>query len=97
MQVPSPVPGPAQITVVESDGCHFCADAADALAGLAASFPLRVRTVDARSETGSELMRRHRAAMSPLVLLDDAYFSSGRLPRRKLEKALAARYGQHHG
>jgi len=97
MQVPPPVPGPTQITVVESEGCHYCADAADALAGLATAFPLRVRTVDALSGTGRELMSRHRAAMSPLVLLDDAYFSSGRLPRRKLEKTLAARYGQRHG
>ncbi|HEY0951895.1 glutaredoxin [Nocardioides sp.] len=97
MQVPPPAPGPALITVVESDGCHYCADAVDALARLAAAFPLRVRTVDALSEPGRELMRRHRAAMSPLVLLDDTFFSSGRLPRRKLEKALAARYGQRHG
>jgi hypothetical protein len=31
--------------------------------------------------------------MSPLVLLDGTFFSSGRLPRRKLEKLLSGRYG----
>jgi hypothetical protein len=38
-------------------------------------------------------MARHRAPMSPLVLLDGTFFSSGRLPRRKLEKLLKSRYG----
>jgi hypothetical protein len=36
--------------------------------------------------------------MSPLVLLGGAYFSSGRLPRRKLERRLAkARDGESNG
>ena len=38
-------------------------------------------------------MARHRTPMSPLVLLDDTFFSSGRIPRRKLEKLLKSRYG----
>jgi hypothetical protein len=32
--------------------------------------------------------------MSPLILLDGAFFSSGRLPRPRLEKTLAARFGR---
>ena len=36
-------------------------------------------------------MQTHGAAMSPLVLLDGAYVSAGRLPRGKLRKLLAAR------
>jgi hypothetical protein len=36
--------------------------------------------------------------MSPLVLLDGQYFSSGRLPRRKLERRLEkARVGEIDG
>jgi hypothetical protein len=46
--------------------------------------------------------------MTPLVLIEDAFFSSGRLPRRKLEKllrgrlsdagsSLAAAVKSHHG
>lgn len=84
---------PAQITVVESEACHFCADAQQVLTGLAATFPLTVDTVDVRTVAGRELMTRHRAAMSPLVLLDGAFFSSGRLPRRKLTKVLVQRFG----
>ena len=93
MPVSAPAVEPVQITVVESEGCHFCGDAHRVLATLAASYPLRVDTVDLRSQAGQALMARHRAPMSPLVLLDDAFFSSGRLPRRKLERLLSGRFG----
>lgn len=33
MQVPSRAPECAEITLVESDACHCCADASDVLAG----------------------------------------------------------------
>ena len=93
MPVSAPTIEPAQITVVESVACHFCDDARQVLATLTASYPLSIDTVDVRSEAGQTLMARHRAPMSPLVLLDGAFFSSGRLPRRKLEKALVGRFG----
>lgn len=86
-------PPPVQVTVVESEACHFCVDAHRVLLDLAADFPLVVDTVDIRSETGRQLMAQHRAAMSPLVLIDGAFFSNGRLPRRKLSKLLEQRFG----
>lgn len=95
-QPPPPPPHdqqPVRVTVVESPACHYCADAHQVLADLAATFPLVVDIVDARSDAGRLLMARHRAAMSPLVLLDGAFFSHGRLPRRKLTKVLTGRYG----
>lgn len=91
MSTDQPVFEPAHITLVESEACHFCEDAHRALAELAATYPLTVHTVDVRSEIGQHLMQTHRASMSPLVLLDDAFFSNGRLPRRKLAKALDRR------
>lgn len=81
------------VTVVESEACHFCTDAHRVLADAAVDYPLEVDTVDVRSETGRLLMARHRATMSPLVLIDGAFFSNGRLPRRKLAKRLTQRYG----
>ena len=39
-------------------------------------------------EPGRALMQAHRAPMSPLVLSDGAYFSSGRFPGRELERRL---------
>lgn len=83
----------ARVTVVESSACHFCADARQALAELAATYPLVVDRVDARTDAGRLLMAERRAAMSPLVLLDGAFFSHGRLPRRKLTSVLSGRYG----
>lgn len=93
MSSPTPAFEPLRITVVDNEACHFCEDAQRALATLAASYPLAVDTVAVRSEAGQALMARHRAPMSPLVLLDGTFFSSGRLPRRKLEKLLKSRYG----
>ena len=95
-QQPPPPPHdqpPVRVTVVESPACHYCADAHQVLAELAATFPLVVDSVDARSDAGRLLMAKHRAAMSPLVLLDGAFFSHGRLPRRKLTKILTSRLG----
>lgn len=86
-------PSPVLVTVVESEACHFCADAHRFLTDFAVDYPLVVDVVDVRSEAGRLLMARHRATMSPLVLIDGAFFSNGRLPRRKLAKHLTQRYG----
>ena len=86
---------PVVVTVVEAPACHLCEDAKSALALLAQSFPMTVHVVSIGEEAGRALMQEHRAPMSPLVLLDGEYFSSGRLPRRKLEKRLVeARQGE---
>jgi glutaredoxin len=80
---------PAQVTVVTAPACHFCDDAQAALAELAIAHPLEVRLVDADSADGQALVARYRAGMFPLVLVDGAFFSAGRLPRRKLARLLA--------
>jgi Glutaredoxin-like domain (DUF836) len=84
---------PVVVTVVEAPACHLCEDAKSALAVLAGSYPLRINVVSITEAAGLALMQAHRAPMSPLVLLDGVYFSSGRLPRRKLEKRLAKAQG----
>lgn len=88
----SPGASPVHVTVVESEACHFCVDAHRVLLETAARYPVEVRTVDVRSAEGGELMQKHRATMSPLVLVDGAFFSTGRLPRRKLAHVLAQRF-----
>lgn len=94
----------AEITIVESSGCHFCVDAHEVLDELSQQYPLRVITLDVHTDRGRDLMASHRAALSPLVLLDGEFFSHGRLPRRKLAKVLARRFdtptgqrGARHG
>jgi hypothetical protein len=76
------------VTVVHATGCHFCADADTALAHLAQTYPLTVDRVDVRTPAGQELIRIHRPPMYPLVLVDGAFFSAGRLPRKKLARML---------
>jgi hypothetical protein len=81
----------ARLTVVEASACHFCDDANAALDELAGRYPISVATIAAESDVGRELIARHGAPMVPLVLVDGSLFSCGRLPRRKLERLLAAR------
>ncbi|HEX2893061.1 MAG TPA: glutaredoxin family protein [Marmoricola sp.] len=81
---------PARITLVESEGCHFCEEAHRLLAELGARGDIELHAVDARSPEGLRLVGRYRPPMFPLVLWEDRHFSHGRLPVRKLAKRLAA-------
>jgi len=86
------------VTLVEAPACHLCADANSTLAVLGQRYPMTIQVLSIGSVDGGALMARHRAPMSPLVLLDGQYFSSGRLPRRKLERRLEkARVGEIDG
>lgn len=87
----SDTPPPVQVTLVHAPACHYCDDAKEALTELTATWRLDVTVVELDSPEGAQLVAQHRPAMNPLVLLDGRYFSSGRLPRKKLLKVLAAR------
>ena len=60
---------PTRVTVVESEACHFCRDAHRDLEELATCYRLTVDTLSVRSAAGQDLVARHCAAPSPLVLL----------------------------
>jgi hypothetical protein len=84
--------GPLRITVVDAPGCHLCEDAREVLTAMTrAGHRLQVRTIGVGSPEGRALMQHHRAALSPLVLVDGNFFSHGRLPRRKLGRLLESR------
>ena len=84
------MPNPT-IRLVSAPACHFCADARDALAELGREHPIDVQVIEADSDTGAALVAAHGPAMFPLVLVDGAFFSAGRLPRRKLRALLSTR------
>jgi len=90
VNVPTAPPAVA-VTLIHSAACHFCDDARSALDALAHDFALAVTEIDLESADGTALVALHRPAMSPLVLVDGAYFSAGRLPRKKLTKLLEQR------
>jgi hypothetical protein len=78
-----------EVTIVTSHACHLCEDAIAELTARAQELILTVIPVD--TPAGQTLVQRHRPVMFPLVLVGGHFLSSGRLPRRKLEKAIAAR------
>lgn len=80
---------PADVTVVTSSGCHLCEEALEELAHRADELIVTVATAD--TALGRQLVQRHLPVMFPLVLVDGVFFSTGRLPRRKLDKVLADR------
>lgn len=82
-------PAPADVTVVTSQACHLCEDALEELAHRPGE--LTVTVVPADTPLGRQLVQWHLPTMFPLVLVDGLFLSSGRLPRRKLDKVLAAR------
>lgn len=77
-----------RITLITSSGCHFCEDAHVALATLADQGSIALTVIDAETPDGESLIRLHRPALFPLVLLEGDFFSAGRLPRRKLAATL---------
>lgn len=84
-------PKPIAVTLVHSPACHFCDDAEEALHDLGAQYAMDVSVVSIDSPAGASLVAQHRPAMNPLVLVDDAFFSSGRLPRKRLVALLELR------
>lgn len=88
--VEAPGPRTGTVTIVDSLGCHFCADAESAIDELAGEYAIAVERVPMASPSGIDLMQRHGAGMSPLVLLDGQFVSSGRLPRGRIRTMLEA-------
>ena len=80
----------ARVVLLVRQGCHLCEDAHRELLHRSTLGQLTVSQVAADSPEGQALLGHHRPALFPLVLLDGAFFSAGRLPRRKLDRALAA-------
>jgi hypothetical protein len=78
-----------EITVVQGPVCHLCEDAAATIGELARTLPLTLRTVEATSQEGRELLRRTRAPLLPVVLVDGELLGWGRLSRGRLAARLA--------
>lgn len=77
------------VTLLVTTGCHYCEDARGELSARAERGDLELVVVALESESGLALQATHRPSMFPLVLIDGEPFSVGRLPRRKLDKALS--------
>ena len=87
---PGAEPAQRTVTLVSTDACHLCEDAHRELLHRSIHGQVTLRQVAADSPEGQAMLGHHRPALFSLVLLDGAFFSAGRLPRRKLDRALAA-------
>jgi glutaredoxin len=76
-----------EVVLLTKEDCHFCEQAKGVLARLRGEYNLRVREVALESEEGRSLALES-AAPPPVVFLNGAAFSYGRLSERRLRKAL---------
>jgi glutaredoxin len=75
-----------QVILLTKEDCRFCDDAKQVLARVGGEHELCVREVALESPEGRRLAAA--APFPPVVFLDGACFSYGRLSERKLRKAL---------
>lgn len=79
---------PLEVVVVRYPACHLCEEAIEALTGMSQTHPLEIRVVEIDSDEGRSMVAEHRPTLSPAVVIDGRLFSSGRLPRKKLQRML---------
>ena len=84
-------PRPLELVVVTAPGCHLCADAERTLEAFSSAHPISFLVVDVASPEGAQLVKQHRPALQPLVLVDGERFSVGRLSRGRLRRLLEER------
>lgn len=77
------------VSVVTSPDCHLCNDALSLLGEFAAEGLLDLHVSSTETTQGRRLVAEHRPALFPLVVVNDEYFSAGRLSRGKLTKLLS--------
>lgn len=80
---------PIRVTVVEAEACHFCEAAREAISRVAEDIPLAVTYIPSRSARGLALIQQHRAAVAPLVLIEDQFVSNGRLSEGLFRKRIS--------
>jgi hypothetical protein len=72
-----------KVVVVDSPGCHACEETHRVLRDLEANgYPIEVTALGAHTSRGRTLMQEHRAAFTPLVLLDGVFAAQGGVTRR---------------
>lgn len=79
-----------EISLVQGPACHLCEDAAATISELARTLPITLRTIEATSPQGRELLQQTRAPLLPIVLVDGELLGWGRLSRGRLSARLAA-------
>ena len=73
-----------EVVIVSAEGCHLCLVAKASVEEMGA----RVRSVDVFTSEGREIVRRHRTALVPIIVVGGKLVSSGRFDRAEVERAV---------
>ncbi|MGA4506529.1 glutaredoxin [Propionibacteriaceae bacterium G1746] len=87
------IPDLPHVVLVTTTACHFCDAAHEELFARQARGQITLEVLPATSPRGQQLLAQHRPAMFPLTLVDGQFFSAGRLPVRRLDRAIPERQG----
>lgn len=90
---------PVQIVMVTSPRCDFCEDAEATLLEFSRTRCLDIRLIPNDSPEGRRLVQRFHPSTYPLIVVDGAAFSTGRLHRQTLAAYLTVleSQGASHG
>lgn len=79
------------VTLLTQTSCSFCEQAKETLARLSQEELFETEELSLETEEGRALGERHGVLFAPGILVDDAFFSFGRLSERKLRRELQRR------
>lgn len=79
------------VTLLTQTSCSFCEQAKETLARLRQEEAFEIEEISLEGEEGRALGERHGVLFAPGILVDDAFFSFGRLSERKLRRELQRR------
>ena len=77
-----------QVTLLTSEGCHYCANARELLVRLGKEWPLVVEEIPLHSAEGSRRALGDGIVFPPGLYVNDALFGYGRLSEGKLRRRL---------
>jgi glutaredoxin len=77
-----------KLTLLTKEDCAFCDQAKEVLERLSIAFPVAIETYDLESDAGRQTAQAAGALFAPVVLVNGAAFSQGRLSERKLRRQL---------
>lgn len=76
------------VTLLTTEGCHYCAHAREVLARLGQEWPLDVQDVSLHSPEGARWALRDGIGFPPGIYVNGRLFGYGRLSEGKLRKHL---------
>lgn len=81
-------PRTISVTLVTSEGCHFCEMAKDTIAEAVPTYLLEVREIDMASAEGAAIMRSNRVPYPPALVLDGRFHAFGRISAKRFRRRL---------